>query len=89
MTELLLPYIDDVIKILIGALGTWILKGRSDKLDVAEKEIKLYREMVDDLTIRLKEAIVSIRELEEKVEGLTEELSKYKQLNGKSKANQA
>ena len=72
------------LQILLGGLIAWFLRGRTDKLEVAEKEIKLYREMVDDLSTRLKEAISSIRELEEKVEALTTELSKYKQLNGKS-----
>ena len=74
----------NALQVLLGGLIAWFLRGRTDKLDVAEKEIKLYREMVDDLSTRLKEAISSIRELEEKVEALTTELSKYKQLNGKS-----
>lgn len=82
--EQLPPFIYDVLKILIGGFLAWFLRGRINSLEVAEKEIKLYREMVDDLSTRLKEAIHSIRELEEKVEALTTELSKYKQLNGKS-----
>lgn len=82
--ENLTPFIYDVVKILIGGFLAWFLRGRINNLEVAEKEIKLYREMVDDLSTRLKETLSSLRELEEKVEALTTELSKYKQLNGKS-----
>jgi chromosome segregation ATPase len=72
------------LQLLIGGLIAWFLRGKKDKIEVAQMEITLYREMVDDLSTRLKEAINSIHELEEKVEALTNELSKYKQLNGKS-----
>ena len=49
-----------------------------------------YRKMVDDLGLRLENSIIrfnaaenTIRELEEKIDRLTHELGKYKQLNGK------
>lgn len=82
--EQIIALFPNALQLLLGGLIAWFLRGRTDKLEVAEKEIKLYREMVDDLSTRLKEAISSIRELEEKVENLTLELGKYKQLNGKS-----
>ncbi|MDO5609073.1 MAG: hypothetical protein Q4G08_11530, partial [Capnocytophaga sp.] len=51
---------------------------------------KIYREMVDDLGGQLRYAIEQlneakrvIKELEATIEKLTDELTKYKQLNGK------
>ena len=57
-----------------------------------DKAVRIYREMIDDLGKQLKTAITeldeakqTIKELEHKVEALTIELTKYKQLNGKGK----
>lgn len=54
--------------------------------------MRIYREMVDNLGDKLSTAIAeldaakeTIKELEQKVEALTIELTKYKQLNGKAK----
>ncbi|MBO4233917.1 cell wall anchor protein [Riemerella anatipestifer] len=62
------------------------------EIENAERVLKYYREMVEDLATKLKTAIteldeakVVIKELEAKVEALTLELTKYKQLNGKTK----
>lgn len=93
------------IPILTGYIGHWFAKSKykaevdklraevgSNEIENAERVLKYYRDMVDDLGGRLKEAISKldsaekmIRELEATVENLTEELKKYKQLNGKAK----
>jgi peptidoglycan hydrolase CwlO-like protein len=79
-----------------GFFGWFIQKktkqteAQRNEIDNANKVLKYYREMVDDLGQRLTEAIKelaearkAIHELEQKVEALTTELIKYKQLNGK------
>ncbi|MRJ11536.1 cell wall anchor protein [Ornithobacterium rhinotracheale] len=72
---------------------------QANELDNVDKAVKIYREVADDLSKQLKTAITelneakkeldearqTIKELEEKVEALTHELTKYKQLNGKAK----
>ena len=65
---------------------------QANEIENADKALNYYRAMVDDLGLRMKEAIrelsearKAIQELEEKVEALTSELIKYKQLNGKTK----
>ncbi|MDY3317701.1 cell wall anchor protein [Riemerella anatipestifer] len=72
------------------------LKAEADSKEIenAEKVLRYYREMVEDLAIKLKTAITEldeakavIKELEAKVEALTTELTKYKQLNGKREHN--
>ncbi|MBT0550261.1 cell wall anchor protein [Riemerella anatipestifer] len=72
------------------------LKAEADSKEIenAEKVLRYYREMVEDLAIKLKTAITEldeakavIKELEAKVEALTLELTKYKQLNGKREHN--
>ncbi|MRI64503.1 cell wall anchor protein [Ornithobacterium rhinotracheale] len=67
-------------------------ENESKEIENAERVLKYYREMVEDLAGKLKTAISeldeakkTIKELEEKVEALTRELTKYKQLNGKAK----
>lgn len=81
---------------LSGFFG-WFIKRKTqqteaqgNQIENADKALKYYQQMVDDLGKRLTEAIKelaearkAIHELEQKVEGLTIELSKYKQLNGK------
>ena len=58
------------------------------EIENAGKVLKYYREMIEDLGNKLKTAILEldeakalIKELEDKVELLTDELKKYKQLN--------
>lgn len=72
---------------------------QANELDNVEKAVRIYREVADDLSKQLKTAITelneakkeldearqTIKELEQKVEALTNELTKYKQLNGKTK----
>ncbi|MRJ09156.1 cell wall anchor protein [Ornithobacterium rhinotracheale] len=67
-------------------------ENESKEIENAERVLKYYREMIEDLALKLKTAISeldeakqTIKELEQKVEALTNELTKYKQLNGKAK----
>lgn len=60
------------------------------EIENAGKVLKYYREMIEDLGNKLKTAILEldeakalIKELEDKIELLTDELKKYKQLNRK------
>lgn len=70
---------------------------KGSEIENAERALQYYRQMVDDMGLRLTKAIEElqttnielkatkkvIKELEEKVEAMTDELKKYKQLNGK------
>ncbi|GIZ15310.1 cell wall anchor protein [Capnocytophaga catalasegens] len=96
LKEILLP----VITTFVGAFVGWLFGRPKEKaelqtneLDNVDKAVKIYREMIEDLGEQLRKAITelnaaktTIRELESTVEGLTTELTKYKQLNGKSVA---
>lgn len=82
----------------IPALVTWYLAKRKNLAEARQSEIEsevkaaeFYRSLLDDAMNRLDRAIETINKQEEKikellqeVELLTEELRKYKQLNGKS-----
>ncbi|WP_434800614.1 cell wall anchor protein [Candidatus Ornithobacterium hominis] len=77
---------------LIGGFVGWFFTRQSSELDNVDKAVRIYREMVDNLGNKLSMAIAeldaakeTIKELEQKVEALTIELTKYKQLNGKAK----
>lgn len=97
MEELLKPYVSELATAFIGALIGWFFQRKKQKAEIhtseienAEKGLLYYRQMVDDLGTRLTQAIAElnatkliIKELEEKIEALTDELKKYKQLNGK------
>lgn len=88
-----------VITSFIGALVGWWFGRPKEKMDLqtseldnVDKAVKIYREMIEDLGEQLRKAIselneakTTIRELENTIEGLTTELTKYKQLNGKAK----
>jgi uncharacterized protein HemX len=83
-------YISQLITALIGAFIGWFFQRkkqqaevRTNEIENAEKALQYYRRMVDDLGQRLTQAIAELNRLEEKVEALTKELKKYKQLNGK------
>ena len=63
----------------------------TSQIENAEKLLNYYKSLVDDLGTRLESAIKkfneaekTIHDLETKINDLTEELRKYKQLNGKS-----
>ncbi|MGP6603653.1 cell wall anchor protein [Ornithobacterium rhinotracheale] len=99
MIELLQPYISEIITAIVGAFVAWFfarkkqqMEVQANELDNVDKAVRIYREMIENLGTQLKTAIVeldaakkTIKELEQKVEALTNELTKYKQLNGKAK----
>lgn len=99
MIEIIQPYIGEAITALIGGVAGWFFSRKkqlaelqANELDNVDKAVKIYREMIENLGLQLKTAIAeldeakkTIKELEEKVEALTRELTKYKQLNGKAK----
>lgn len=85
-------YITEAIGALLGGFVGWFFTRQSSELDNVDKAVRIYREMVDNLGNKLSMAIAeldaakeTIKELEQKVEALTIELTKYKQLNGKAK----
>ena len=79
-----------------ATLKTWRalrLETTKKEIENAGKVLKYYREMIEDLGNKLKTAILEldeakalIKELEDKVELLTDELKKYKQLNRKKES---
>lgn len=100
MSDFFQQYISEALGALIGAFVGWFFTRKkqhtelqANELDNVDKAVRIYREVADDLAKQLKTAIIelneakqTIKELEEKVEALTYELTKYKQLNGKSKS---
>lgn len=90
MIDFLTEHIGAGLAVLISSFATWFFSRQSSELDNVDKSLKIYREMVDDLGGQLKYAIEQlneakrvIKELEATIEKLTDELTKYKQLNGK------
>lgn len=97
--ELFKEFLIPVLTTFVGALVGWFFGRPKEKaelqtseLDNVDKAVKIYREMIEDLGKQLSKAIAelneaktTIKELENTIEGLTTELMKYKQLNGKSK----
>lgn len=87
----------DIAMIVIPAVLTWYLARRKNLAEARQSEIEsevkaaqFYQSLLDDAMIRLDKAIETISKQEEKiksllieVEHLTDELRKYKQLNGK------
>ncbi len=96
--ELLREIVLPIITTFVGALVGWFFGRPKEKaelqtseLDNVDKAVKIYREMIENLSNELRRAIAelneaktTIRELESTIEGLTTELMKYKQLNGKA-----
>lgn len=90
--------VSSIAMMVIPALVTWYLAKRKNLAEARQSEIEsevkaaeFYRSLLDDAMNRLDRAIETINKQEEKikellqeVELLTEELRKYKQLNGKS-----
>lgn len=73
-----------------AALITWLFSRKSTEIDNEIKSADFYRNLLDDATRRLNEAIdtitsqdIKIKSLMIEIETLTTELRKYKQLNGK------
>ncbi|MDO4782624.1 MAG: cell wall anchor protein [Capnocytophaga felis] len=97
--ELLREFLLPVLTSFAGAFVGWFFGKAKEKaelqtseLDNVDKAVKIYREMIEDLGEQLRKAIAelneaktTIRDLEETIEKLTTELTKYKQLNGKAK----
>lgn len=97
MAEHVLPQLGAFIGVILTGVGGFFFGKRKQRaetatveLEVASNALKYYREMVDDLGGKLKDAITQldeatrrIKELEDTVEMLTDELKKYKQLNRK------
>lgn len=93
LKEILLP----VLTSFAGAFVGWFFGKAKEKaelqtseLDNVDKAVKIYREMIEDLSQKYAKAISDlekanqrVKELENSVEGLLFELKKYKQLNGK------
>jgi hypothetical protein len=96
--EFLLQYLGIFITAIISGFIGWIFQRKkqnaelqSIEIDNAQKLLKYYTEMVNNLGGELAKAIKELnaakqhnKELEIKIEELIEELKKYKQLNGKS-----
>lgn len=101
MQDFLIQHTGELITALVAGFAGWFFQRKKQKaeqrgneIDNAEKVLKYYREMIDDLGGRLQQAISElngakgvIKDLEEKVEALTEELKKYKQLTDKVAAH--
>jgi archaellum component FlaC len=73
-----------------AALITWFFSRKSTAIDNEIKSADFYRALLDDAMKRLNQAIDTINERDEKIkvlmveiELLTDELKKFKQLNGK------
>lgn len=76
-----------------AALITWFFSRKSTAIDNEIKSADFYRGLLDDAMKRLNQAIDTINERDEKIkvlmeeiELLTDELRKFKQLNGKNEA---
>jgi len=94
MQDFILP----ILTTLATALITWFFARRKNNADAKSAEIDnevksadFYRGLLDDATRRLNEAIdtinnqdLKIKSLMVEIELLTDELKKFKQLNGKS-----
>lgn len=98
MTNILIENVGVLLATLATGFGGWFFgrkKANADaetsQIENAEKLLNYYKSLVDDLGTRLESAIKkfneaekTIHDLETKINDLTEELRKYKQLNGKS-----
>lgn len=91
--DFILPIIGTIVS---AVVGWWFgrakeqMEVQTSELDNVDKAVKIYREMIEDLSNKYAKAIsdleaanLRIRELETSVDELVAELKKYKQLNGK------
>lgn len=97
MDRIILENLGVLLATLATGFGGWFFgrkKAEADaetsQIENAEKLLNYYKALVDDLGTRLESAIKNfneaqktVRELEERIDALTDELKKYKQLNGK------
>lgn len=98
MKEIFIENLGMLLATLATGFGGWFFgrkKAAADaegsQIENAEKLLGYYKSLVDDLGGRLESAIKkfneaeeTIRELENRIDALTDELKKYKQLNGKA-----
>lgn len=98
MKQVLIENIGALLATLATGFGGWFFGRKKAATDVessqienAEKLLGYYKKYADDLGQRLESAIKkfneaeeTIRELENRIDALTDELKKYKQLNGKT-----
>lgn len=92
-----MEFLKELLPILVTALVTYFLSRKKENaetqvklLEAEERAFEVYRKMLDDLTNRFEKAVDTIETQREQIksliaeiEHLTEELKKYKQLNGK------
>ena len=97
MKEIFIENIGVLLAGLASGFGGWFYgrkkvnaEAEASQIENAEKLLNYYKNLVDDLGIRLESAIkkfndaeATIRDLEDRIDALTDELKKYKQLNGK------
>lgn len=97
MNQIFIENLGVLLATLATGFGGWFFgrkkaqaDAESSQIENAEKLLNYYKSLVDDLGTRLESAIKkfneaeqTIRELEERIDALTDELKKYKQLNGK------
>ncbi len=97
MNQIFIENLGVLLATLATGFGGWFFgrkkaqaDAESSQIENAEKLLNYYKSLVDDLGTRLESAIKkfneaeqTIRELEERIDALTDELRKYKQLNGK------
>lgn len=97
MKELLIENFGILLSAVATGFGGWFFgrkkaqaEAEASQIENAEKLLNYYKNLVDDLGSRLESAIKkfneaeeTIRELENRIDALTDELKKYKQLNGK------
>ena len=97
MKQVLIENIGVLLATLATGFGGWFFgrkKANADaetsQIENAEKLLSYYKNLVEDMGVRMEQAIKkfndaekTIRELEERIDALTDELKKYKQLNGK------
>lgn len=98
MKQILIENIGVLLATLATGFGGWFFgrkkaaaDAESSQIENAEKLLNYYRSLADDMGARMEQAIKkfneaeqTIHDLERKINDLTEELRKYKQLNGKS-----
>lgn len=97
MNETIISAISVFLATMATGFGGWFFGRKkaateveTSQIENAEKLLEFYKNMVEDLGKRLENSIIrfnaaenTIKELEDKVDNLTTELRKYKQLNGK------
>ena len=91
--EYILPHIAEFASLLLSGFAGFIFGRKKQNAEVESIEAGNHEKEIEDLGNKLKTAILEldeakalIKELEDKVELLTDELKKYKQLNRKKES---